>query len=1056
MLQIEELRQEIETLKSELLNAKNENKRLSDIINYSSEIKKTQDALNLEKDKLEAVINNITTGVVVSDLLGNFFTMNRAAFNIHGLNNEGAHLNFDFFTEDFELEYLDGCTIPLENWPFSQALRGNYVKNFEVKLKNLINKSCRYVSYNVEPIYDAEGKLILIVFNLNDFTEHHLLQRSLIDSEIRYNFLFNNKTSGVAHCRAIQNAEGRTIDFEIIQVNEKYTEISGLRKDEIEGKTAINLLPEIEPYIEMYGKVAFEGQEFSFEAPYRTRVKWLSVYAYSPKKGEFTVIFNDITERKHIEEKLKLNEATLEAFFNSSPGILNLFDSDLQILKTDNQTPAYFGLDAHEFIGKSLSEIDPEIGAIVEPLFGNINATNKSIVNLPVELQFKGNNRDKSYFSLSMFPVPLPQNKLGYGCIGIDITEQKTAENSLATERELFEGVFNSIPVMITIYDPAFKSFRFNKALEHILGWSEEDALDGKFVEKVYPDPELRSEVANFMATLEKGWREFSATTKKGERKETSWANILLSDGIQIGIGIDISERKEAERKIKENEDRFLTLADNIDPFAWMADRRGDIFWFNKRWFDYTGTTIDEVKGQNWFKVHHPDHVNRVKQGYFDALLKGIKWEDSFPLRSHDGSYGWFLSRALPVYSNNGEVIYWFGTNTNITKLRQTEEDLVKAKEKAEESDRLKSSFMANMSHEIRTPMTGILGFTDLLKSSDISEKQKNTYLEIIETSGHQMLQIINDLIDISKIEAGQMNINPEETNVSKLLKELLLFFIPETNKKSIFLKLTDNIPSDYTTTTTDKVKLTQVLSNLIKNALKFTNEGSIEFGCDFRNNTYCFFVKDTGVGIKKEYQNKIFERFSQVENNKVGKVEGVGLGLAISKAFVEILGGKITVDSEPFMGSVFSFTIPYKPAAETLPLLPQNDVHTKGIKINSKILIAEDEEAIYFLIKEILRKNNIETVHACNGQQAIDLIKTENDVKLILMDTKMPLLNGLDATKIIKAIKPNLPVIALSAFCSEADKHNAFKAGCSDYLNKPLNKTELLDKILLHLNKSN
>lgn len=256
-----------------------------------------------------------------------------------------------------------------------------------------------------------------------------------------------------------------------------------------------------------------------------------------------------------------------------------------------------------------------------------------------------------------------------------NLTAQSLDEATVSNLR--FEGIFNKIPVMITIYDPQIQNFKFNDELKRILGWTEEDASRGNFIEKVYPDPNYRQSVIDFMKTLQPGWREFEMTAKDGTKVHSSWANIYLSSGIQIGIGVDIRERKKTENQLKKSEELFRTLADNIAPLVWMANEDGTIFWYNKRWYEYTGLTPEEVQGDGWIKVHHPDYAGRVLEGYRRAIQSGTRWEDTFPLRSKDGSYKWYLSRAMPIHKE-GEIIRWFGTNTDITEQRKTEEALRK------------------------------------------------------------------------------------------------------------------------------------------------------------------------------------------------------------------------------------------------------------------------------------------------------------------------------------------------------------------------------------------
>jgi CheY-like chemotaxis protein len=348
--------------------------------------------------------------------------------------------------------------------------------------------------------------------------------------------------------------------------------------------------------------------------------------------------------------------------------------------------------------------------------------------------------------------------------------------------------------------------------------------------------------------------------------------------------------------------------------------------------------------------------------------------------------------------------------------------------------------------------MSGILGFADLLKSPDLSSESKNSYIETIISSGKRMLGIINDLIYISKIEAGQLELYKDVTDLHKLIDELKIFFQPEADKKNLTLKANKSLPPDKTLIETDKTKLSQVLTNLIKNAIKYTTSGYVEFGCRFQGVFYIFYVKDTGIGIKEEHQTGIFERFKQGEIS-TESLEGLGLGLAISKSLVEALGGTIWVESEPKLGSTFYFTIPYREMVYPIKKAHKDDnIEIDDLLPECEVLIAEDEEFIYYFLEQFLSKKNIKTLHATNGEEAITMVLANPNIKLVLMDTRMPVLNGLEATKRIKQLKPDLPVIALSAFASSQDVQQTIKAGCVDYIVKPFNKEIVMQKISMYV----
>ena len=383
-----------------------------------------------------------------------------------------------------------------------------------------------------------------------------------------------------------------------------------------------------------------------------------------------------------------------------------------------------------------------------------------------------------------------------------------------------------------------------------------------------------------------------------------------------------------------------------------------------------------------------------------------------------------------------------------LERIRMINDELTEAKLKAEESDQLKTAFLANMSHEIRTPMNGILGFTELLKDTEITDSEKSKYLEIIQKSGERMLNIINDLIDISKIEAGQVEVTISSASINKMFDSLYEFFLPEAEKRNLTLILKKELTDNRSVIETDEVKLNQVLSNLIKNALKFTPSGQIVLGYRVNKGSIIFYVQDTGIGISLEFHKKIFERFLQGGQHSENASEGSGLGLSISKAFIEMMGGNIWVESEPGKGSTFCFSLPYNNVFDHSKDEIFEPQHADKILSDLVILIAEDDDTSYEYLVRIFKRYRVKTLRASTGNEVVNLVNSNPEIGLILMDIKMPVMNGLDATRIIKQHRPRLPVIAQTAYAQAHDSRYAFEAGCDDYIAKPINQDHLLTKI--------
>jgi len=392
-----------------------------------------------------------------------------------------------------------------------------------------------------------------------------------------------------------------------------------------------------------------------------------------------------------------------------------------------------------------------------------------------------------------------------------------------------------------------------------------------------------------------------------------------------------------------------------------------------------------------------------------------------------------------------GNITHFVAIKENITEKKKMIDELFIAKEKAEESDRLKSAFLANMSHEIRTPINIITGYAEFLKDENITKNELSHYITLIQNNSIRLLNLINNILVLSKIESGQMLIEKNFFNINNLIDELF-----EQNKKIatekkiefiIHKELSENQALIYNS----ENLIYHIFTNLIDNALKYTKIGAIEFGYNFLNDNIELFIRDTGIGITENYISKIFNRFNQEDARLNRTYEGAGLGLSIVKGIVELLNGTISVNSKKGIGTAFSITIPLEKIAPIhVEFETKSDFEIKNDK-KINLLIVEDDEVSFFLLKkQLLREFSCTIIHAINGDIAIEKVKKHPEITCVLMDLHLPGVDGFEATKIIKEIKSELPVFAVTAAVLDADKDKALKAGCDEFISKPIDKEQL------------
>lgn len=524
-----------------------------------------------------------------------------------------------------------------------------------------------------------------------------------------------------------------------------------------------------------------------------------------------------------------------------------------------------------------------------------------------------------------------------------------------------------------------------------------------------------------------------------------------------IGFALYNLELRETKSRMEvslmESEQKFRTLMENAFDGIYLT--RGKHFeYVNQRFCDITGFSARQLTSPDFdFYLLLTEKSKEIVSQRYKARKRNedIPHRYEMQLYTQAGELKDVELSTVSLKSNNEVTV--MGIMRDVTQRKMAERELLKAKEKAEESDRLKSAFLANMSHEIRTPMNGIVGFTKLLKDKDFSKNKQQEFLSIIDSRSQHLLQLINDIVDISKIEAGQLQIHKNSFYLNNLFDELFEIYqgeLENKSKASIRLQVNKAFSNAHSAIYSDQLRLKQIITNLLSNAVKFIESGTITFGYEpAGSNTLQFFVEDTGPGLSGNNKKLIFNRFRQAEEPPAKGHSGTGLGLSISKNLVEMLGGKIWVESEEGRGARFLFTLPYEPAIEEKPASNriyefQNDY--TGVFSGRKILLVEDDPVSRQFTNEILTPTGAVIYNAENGEQGLNLFKKhKKQLSLILMDLRLPDINGLELTRKINKHNESIPIIAQTAYAMAEDSGKSLQAGCTDYLAKPIDADKLL-----------
>ncbi|MFO8234749.1 MAG: PAS domain S-box protein [Bacteroidales bacterium] len=642
------------------------------------------------------------------------------------------------------------------------------------------------------------------------------------------------------------------------------------------------------------------------------------------------------------------------------------------------------------------------------------------------------------------------------------------SDNKIIDEQQLtWQCLTDNLKSIVFIFNQEGRYIYVNPFMEMLTGFAASELKESFFYEIVHPDHQQLVKERGY-ARLKGGDMpsnyELKIKTKEGNVK---WVELSVSlinikgEALGFGTGLDITDKKFAEKQLKVERAYLENLFDNSPEAIVVTSNQGIVRSINKEFTRLFGFTEEEVIGHSIDSLIAPENQLTEAKNETDTVARGYRISTEAVRRKKDGTLINVSILGAPIEVDD-EQIAVYGIYRDITRRIQYQKEMEDARRKAEEADRLKSSFLANMSHEIRTPMNAIIGFSRLLKDPNIHPEQLYEYVNIINGRANHLLQIINDIIDLSKIESGELRVSEDVFNLNHFLDEIYSVTLNELEQacnKEINLFLNKGLKDDEANIVADKTRLQQILHNLLSNAVKYTQKGYIKFGYKLLNGKgrkLEFYVCDTGIGIKEEKQKIIFDRFRQSDESKTREFGGTGLGLSISKGLVENMNGEMWVNSQYGKGSVFSFTIPLKSTdvKDKIVTLHDNNYSTMAYNWeNIQILVVEDDILSSKFLEAVLEETGAKIIFTKDGNQAIETVK-KNNVDVVLMDIQLPGMSGNKTTRKIKEFDKNIPVIAQTAHAMPEDKNISMEAGCDDYITKPIDINMLLDKIEALLKK--
>ncbi|MDA3899931.1 MAG: PAS domain S-box protein [Spirochaetes bacterium] len=774
------------------------------------------------------------------------------------------------------------------------------------------------------------------------------------------------------------------------------------------------------------------------------------------------ITVEDVSAQVFVEKELRDMEEQLLTLLNSSPDIISFKDSEGRWGLTNDAAEKYLQLSDVDYVMKTDQQI-----AQISPFFCNFyfqnslsdsQTWNEGVPTISEEVLADPDDPEKMLV-FEIIKTPLfnsDGSRRGLIINGRNVTSRKKTEEMLIESEARFKGAFLNSNVGIAILSIDGLLLDVNLAFCQLLGYTKFELINTDFHSYIHIN-ERKDIQDNFIKLSSGDVSGYQLETKFFQAgKKPIWITLnmaMIFDTRKkplyaVAQVLDITGKKQSETMLRESEYRYRLLA-NASEEAIFITEQGVCLDANDRASELFDYTYDEFIGTFIGHLVAPEWRDSVGECFVSEK------EQSFEIVARKKNGTTFLALfQIKMYVYKGKVAS-LTLCRDLTQQKNYEKELIEAKNRAEQSDRLKSAFLANMSHEIRTPMNGIVGFSQILKDEKLSPKRRNNIVDIINRSSQHLLRIVNDIIDISKIETNQTALSNSTFNVNDVVDELYAFYEPLCKNKGIHLQVEG--PKETITIIADRTKLHQILDNLITNSIKYTSEGLIKISYFIKDQIISFSVTDTGVGIPDSDKSTIFNRFIQADNQQHTNIGGTGLGLSISKAYAELMGGNLVFESTVDKGTSFTCTIPFKKGeiSETELVKKTEEGVTYVFPESTKILIVEDEEINYLYLKMILDREELLHIRTASGNEAVQICKEDEEIDLVLMDIKLPDIDGFTASSRIKQFRKNLPIIAQSAYAMQDERTQALQSHFDDYITKPINSRELLTSLKFYLNKS-